>query len=223
MKKDRKSEDAPQWTDRPHCTVYSELPVLPPVYEPWKSQNLDWNAISQMIGAVPEQTFPGVVPTGAQDGTWDSGVQTYGSAIPQQTGAAWQQSDQYDMPSSGATVLELQFSDGQACAFTRRGTVGRMPPAPDSGYDSYVVLVDASHQISRHHMEFGLTDMGQAWVMDAGSANGTWLIHEGSSMQLEPGVPVSVVAGDSLRLGDLTAIVCVSGELGRFGSAAIVR
>ncbi|WP_214375750.1 FHA domain-containing protein [Bifidobacterium colobi] len=90
-------------------------------------------------------------------------------------------------------------------AVTARCGAGRMPVTARDGYDAFALLHDPSQQISRRHFEFGMTSMGQVWVMDCDSSNGTWLESHGSRTQLPKLARVSMAAGDVLRFGNMHA------------------
>ncbi|MDD6374122.1 MAG: FHA domain-containing protein [Bifidobacteriaceae bacterium] len=133
--------------------------------------------------------FGGIASEGSVSSSVDSAASTQPAVVPD------------------VARLELRFSDGQHAPFSQRTLVGRRAPQPDDGYEAFVVLKDDTHQISRRHFEFGSTPMGRTWIMDLGSSNGTWLIHNGTSTQLEPRQRVSVMLGDSIRLGEASAVV----------------
>jgi hypothetical protein len=103
----------------------------------------------------------------------------------------------------------LEFSDGQRIAVGSRCVAGRIPPSTSEGYEIRVVLNDPSHQTSRRHFEFGVTPLGQVWVMDCDSANGTWLDSGISRGQLPKFVRTRMVPGDTLRFGDMRAMLKV--------------
>lgn len=101
----------------------------------------------------------------------------------------------------------LEFSDGQRVEVRSRCVAGRMAPAAGDGYASWVVLKDPTQQTSRRHFEFGVTSVGQVWVMDCDSANGTWLDSDGTSIQLPKLVRSRMFPGDTLRFGGMHAIL----------------
>lgn len=104
------------------------------------------------------------------------------------------------VPSTASYVMK--FSDGQRVSVQRRCLAGRMPPESDDHYDAYAELVDPTHQVSRHHFEFGVTTVGQVWVMDLDSANGTWLESRGRRTQLTARVRAHMLPGDVVWFGD---------------------
>ena len=99
----------------------------------------------------------------------------------------------------------MEFSDGQRIEVKSRCGAGRMPPTAEDGYEAFAVLHDSSQQTSRRHFEFGVTAIGQVWVMDCDSANGTWLESHGSRIELPKLTRTSMVPGDVLRFGGMRA------------------
>lgn len=85
--------------------------------------------------------------------------------------------------------------------------MGRMLEQPGEKYTAYIVVEYSSHQTSRRHFEFGTTPIGQVWVMDLGSANGTF-VHSGEAyMQLEAKQRTVLSENDVIRFGSLSAKV----------------
>ena len=99
----------------------------------------------------------------------------------------------------------MEFSDGQRIEVKSRCGAGRMPPTAEDGYEAFAVLHDSSQQTSRRHFEFGVTAIGQVWVTDCDSANGTWLESHGSRIELPKLTRTSMVPGDVLRFGGMRA------------------
>lgn len=99
----------------------------------------------------------------------------------------------------------MEFSDGQQVKVAGRCLAGRVAPADEAGLEAYVVLDDVSRQVSRSHFEFGVTPQGQVWVMDCGSANGTWLVSAGERSRLPERSAVLFHIDDMLVLGDFRA------------------
>ena len=102
---------------------------------------------------------------------------------------------------------QLVFSDGQRVPCQGRSVVGRMPEQPGEHYTAYVVVEDPSHQTSRRHFEFGATPIGQVWVMDLGSANGTFVRSGETYMQLQAKKRTGLSENDVIRFGSLSAKV----------------
>ena len=157
--------------------VYSELPVLPKEIQPIVSEERDRNptVIQRMPVSVP------VVSQGA------SRI----SAVP--------------MPLPVNRRYMLEFSDGQRVPVRNRCGAGRMPASPSDGYDAFAVLHDSSQQVSRRHFEFGVTPLGQVWVVDCDSANGTWLEAHGTRIQLTKFLRTGMSFGDVLCFGSMRA------------------
>ncbi|WP_390459471.1 FHA domain-containing protein [Bifidobacterium apicola] len=82
-----------------------------------------------------------------------------------------------------------------------------MPEQPGEHYAAYVVVEDPSHQTSRRHFEFGATPIGQVWVMDLGSANGTFVRSGETYMQLQAKKRTGLSENDVIRFGSLSAKV----------------
>lgn len=112
-----------------------------------------------------------------------------------------------DAASRGQTKARyaMVFSDGQRVPVGARCGAGRMPPLPSERYDGFAVVHDATQQISRRHFEFGVTTLGQVWVMDCDSANGTWLESDGTRIQLPRTTRVGMSPGDMVRFGAMRA------------------
>lgn len=102
---------------------------------------------------------------------------------------------------------DLVFSDGRRVPCARRCVVGRMPKQPGENYDAYLVVDDPSQQTSRRHFEFGVTSIGQVWAMDLGSANGTFVLSNGTYVQLPEKKRTVLADNDVIRFGGLSAKV----------------
>jgi pSer/pThr/pTyr-binding forkhead associated (FHA) protein len=112
----------------------------------------------------------------------------------------------------GATsrpVARLEFSSGQRVDVDRVVVIGR---APEAGRFSHaeqplLVTVPSPHQeISSTHLEVRPgtgVDHGAAVATDLGSTNGTLLVQPGlGPEELRPGVPVQLMPGAVIDLGD---------------------
>ncbi|MCX8681175.1 FHA domain-containing protein [Bifidobacterium sp. B4001] len=82
-----------------------------------------------------------------------------------------------------------------------------MPKQPGENYDAYLVVDDPSQQTSRRHFEFGVTSIGQVWAMDLGSANGTFVLSNGTYIQLPEKKRTVLADNDVIRFGGLSAKV----------------
>ena len=103
---------------------------------------------------------------------------------------------------AGATMLV--FDSGQLHWFTGSCLLGRSPVDPDGG--DVLSLPDMSRRLWANHAQL-VTALGQSgapvvWLIDKGSAAGTWIERSESLMRAPASVPVQVLAGDRIGLGD---------------------
>jgi pSer/pThr/pTyr-binding forkhead associated (FHA) protein len=63
-------------------------------------------------------------------------------------------------------------------------------------------LVVAHATVSRRHARITLSG-DELWVVDLGSMNGSWI----DGRRLQPGVPVALQPGSTIRLGDVKLLV----------------
>ncbi len=102
-------------------------------------------------------------------------------------------------------VRSLTISDGQTVAVEGPVVIGRAPVASRTTGEEEPLLVSVPsplHEISSTHVEVRPGPDG-AIVTDLGSTNGTVVVPPGAGPQsLEPGVPVSLVPGSLINLGD---------------------
>lgn len=174
--------------------VFAELPVLPRPTQPHVRE--EWG--QEGVGRVPAVPSAPVVP----------GVLAPASGAAGRAGAAVRGGAAVGAAGAGRGAVPryaMVFSDGQRVPVGTRCGAGRMPPKPDEGYAGFALLHDATQQISRRHFEFGVTSLGQVWVMDCDSANGTWLESQGTRIQLPKTVRVGMAAGDVVRFGGMRA------------------
>lgn len=105
-------------------------------------------------------------------------------------------------------VAVLAFSSGEAVEVDRVVLVGRAPTARGSSAEQpHLLRVPSPQQeISSTHLEIrpgSGADHGSAVVTDLGSTNGTVLVQPGLAPEdLRPGVPVQLVPGAVVDLGD---------------------
>jgi len=106
-------------------------------------------------------------------------------------------------------VARLEFSSGQRVDVDRVVVVGRAPEAGRFSHSEQplLVTVPSPHQeISSTHLEVRPgtgVDHGAAVATDLGSTNGTVLVQPGMSPEeLRPGVPVQLMPGAVIDLGD---------------------
>ena len=115
-------------------------------------------------------------------------------------------------PAPGTPAARLLFAHGEAVEVNRRVVVGRAPNGERFGppEESLLVTVPRPHQeISANHLEVrpGDDPEGPIVVVDLGSTNGTALTLPGQPVQeLQPGVPVALVPGAVIDLGDGSTI-----------------
>jgi pSer/pThr/pTyr-binding forkhead associated (FHA) protein len=106
-------------------------------------------------------------------------------------------------------VARLEFSSGERIDVDRVVIVGRAPEAGrfTTTQQPLLVTVPSPHQeISSTHLEIrpgSGVDHGAAVVTDLGSTNGTVLVQPGlGPEELRPGVPVQLIPGAIIDLGD---------------------
>lgn len=120
-------------------------------------------------------------------------------------------------PVTARPVARLELSSGESVDVDRVVLVGRAPEAPTTtdGTPPRLVRVSSPQQeISSTHLEVrpgSGADHGSAVVTDLGSTNGTLLIQPGLPPEdLQPGVPVQLVPGAVVDLGDGVSIRVVT-------------
>lgn len=99
----------------------------------------------------------------------------------------------------------LRLSDGQHVPVGAHCLVGRLEPTGLEGIDSFATVDDSSGLVSRRHFEFGQTQDDSCWVMDADSANGTYLVTNGNTQRLAPLAKRPLTPTDEIRFGSMTA------------------
>ncbi len=159
--------------------VYAELPSVPRLVQPHVSEGTNLNS---SLGRDPSSVSAPPLPNGES-----REIMSLAGGV------------------ASRTHYVFEFSDGQRVEVAARCVAGRNTPAPEDGYDAFAVLNDPSQQISRRHFEFGVTQIGQVWVKDCGSLNGTWLDCGGVISQLPEQVRVVVDSNDVLRFGGMSA------------------
>lgn len=114
---------------------------------------------------------------------------------------------------SGPLSLSVQDWDKNAKDKTRvrrmtlgaRCTIGRRTPDNPGEYTGYAVVYDPTQQVSRRHMECGTAGPGRAWIMDTGSANGTWVATSAGRADCVPYEKIVIEPGDVVHFGTCTA------------------
>lgn len=180
------------------ATVIAELPSLPKVSQPRIRESRDHTLLERMMETAP--------PPSTRNMEEAPSIPFHRASVAGAAGGGTTDGVPLPAHSSPARIrYVLEFSDGQRACIGARCVAGRMPALPEEGYETSVVLNDPSHQISRHHFEFGITSVGQIWAMDLDSMNGTWLDSHGTSNQLPPSARAVLTPGDVLRFGGMRA------------------
>jgi len=107
-------------------------------------------------------------------------------------------------------AVELVLDSGETVAVAGGGVVlGRAPATgPDDVEVAPVPVVDPTRSISKTHWALLRRDGGVVAV-ERGSTNGSVLVRGGSEQPLEPGRPIEVRHGDTIRFGDRHAVVTI--------------
>ena len=112
-------------------------------------------------------------------------------------------------PSITRPVARLLFSDGQHVQVDRVVLVGRAPEArrfTSTEQPRLVTVPSPLHEISSTHVEVRPgtgADHGSAVATDLGSTNGTVVVQPGlPPEQLRPGIPMQLLPGAVINLGD---------------------
>ena len=220
------SPEPPAWTPQtppgpglpgavPPPPPFPPAPPAPPA-PPYPPSALDvpsWGAVPSAEQAEaeepqqpePEQAAPPAPPTDDHDGLTRAGLPD-AALLPPPPGIPGQQA----APAVTAyPVAKLEFSHGEQVDVDRVVIVGR---APEAGRFSLaeqplLVTVPSPHQeISSTHIEIRPgtgVDHGAAVVTDLGSTNGTVVVQPGlGPEELRPGVPVQLMPGALIDLGD---------------------
>lgn len=103
-----------------------------------------------------------------------------------------------------ASGTALHFDSGQRIQLTGPVVLGRSPAAVDGAQP--LAMIDPDFSISKTHAMLRPVGGGLE-VIDQGSTNGTAIIRDGEEMPLAPGDVGLAKFGDSLRIGERTALV----------------
>lgn len=107
------------------------------------------------------------------------------------------------IPAGPAAGWLLTFDTGQRVRVEGRVLVGRQPQArPGESVRDLVALPSEDLSLSKTHAQVDLAPDGTLVVTDRGSTNGSMLTRRGVSRPLTGGRPVTLLAGDLVRLGD---------------------
>lgn len=107
------------------------------------------------------------------------------------------------LASSEMQLIELVFPSGERTTVHSTAVLGRGPEATarNSGAQA-IVVPDETKSVSRAHAIIELQGRAAA-ISDAGSANGSAVVRDGSVLELTNGRQISLRGGDSIRLGDV--------------------
>lgn len=111
---------------------------------------------------------------------------------------------------SAHPTVELTLDSGETIAVVGGGIVlGRAPAVGPEDHDvTPVPVADPSRSISKTH--WALVRRGAELVaVERGSTNGSVLVRAGAEQVLEPGRPVEVRHGDTIRFGDRSAVLAL--------------
>ena len=112
---------------------------------------------------------------------------THGSAPGRRAGPRWR----------------VSFDSGETLVVEGLTLVGRRPEAlPDEQVRHLVRLRSGDLSLSKTHAQLQVARDGALVVMDRGSTNGSILVRRGVGRELAPFRPVTLLAGDRVRLGD---------------------
>ncbi len=105
-----------------------------------------------------------------------------------------------------AALFGLRLDNGDGIQISSPILLGRNPDAADHPGARAIALADDSRSLSKTHLLVRPVDGGLE-VMDCRSTNGSGLIRDGVEYTIAAGVPVIAADGDTIRLGDRTAVV----------------
>lgn len=113
-------------------------------------------------------------------------------------------------PATAPDAVALTLDSGDTIAVSGGGVVlGRAPATgPDDVDVLPVPVVDPTRSISKTHWAL-LRQDGRVVALERGSTNGSVLVRGGAEQALEPGRPVEVRDGDTIRFGDRHAVVAI--------------
>jgi pSer/pThr/pTyr-binding forkhead associated (FHA) protein len=99
---------------------------------------------------------------------------------------------------------ELRLSNGVTITLEETVVIGRRPQALVNEGSARQVSIDSDREMSRTHAAFGRTSIGEVWVMDCGSSNGTWVLDTNGKRiaELEPQIRYRLSATDVLEIGN---------------------
>ncbi|MDP3892098.1 RDD family protein [Nocardioides sp.] len=106
----------------------------------------------------------------------------------------------------------VTFDTGESFPVEGLGLVGRGPQARSGEPVRHLVpLKSHDMSLSKTHAQFHVARDGALVVMDRGSTNGSVLVRKGTTRDLAPGRPTTLLDGDLVRLGDREMLVAREG------------
>jgi pSer/pThr/pTyr-binding forkhead associated (FHA) protein len=104
------------------------------------------------------------------------------------------------------TGCALRLDTGELISLATPVVLGRNPDPQGHPGARAVPVADDSRSLSKTHLLVRPV-AGGLEITDCHSTNGSGLVRDGVEYGVTPGVPVRVVLGDTVRLGDRTAVV----------------
>jgi len=201
----------PQSAPMPEAPAWGDAPAPEPVPEPvWGApvpqQQPEATPYVPEQAPAPEPAYAEPDPNEDHDGMTRAGAWDPNQFARQQPGIPGQP----PAPSVTARpVARLTFSNGDVIDVDRAILVGRAPEArrfSSTDQPRLVTVPSPNQEISSTHLEIrpgSGVDHGTAIVTDMGSTNGTVLVQPGLAPEdLQPGIPVQLIPGAIVDLGD---------------------
>ena len=160
-------------------------------------------AVPTQPGTVPTQ--PTAVPT-ASAATQPATAATQHVVATGPVAAAQPQRIPPQPPLPQPTGCALRLDTGELISLATPVVLGRNPDPQGHPGARAVPVADDSRSLSKTHLLVRPV-AGGLEITDCHSTNGSGLVRDGVEYGVTPGVPVRVVLGDTVRLGDRTAVV----------------
>ena len=160
-------------------------------------------AVPTQPGTVPTQ--PTAVPT-ASAATQPATAATQHVVATGPVAAAQPQRIPPHPPLPPPTGCALRLDTGELISLATPVVLGRNPDPQGHPGARAVPVADDSRSLSKTHLLVRPV-AGGLEITDCHSTNGSGLVRDGVEYGVTPGVPVRVVLGDTVRLGDRTAVV----------------
>lgn len=109
-------------------------------------------------------------------------------------------------PTASPLRFELRFDTGESILVADPVLLGRNPEATAFPGARPIALTDDSRSLSKTHVLVRPVDGGLE-ITDCRSTNGSGLIRDGVEYEIQAGVAVMTISGDTIRLGDRLANV----------------